>query len=128
MSTIDRVTEPDTLPARTQDDPRQAPLVVAVLGTIVVAVLLFLPIKAPTNDPFWMRSIDCGTALSANDTDWHPRSSEWWDADGAACAMKRGDRLAQIGATVMGTLLVATFVLALPRRRRSDAEQPETTA
>jgi hypothetical protein len=125
MTTIGRVTEPDAPPARTPDDPRQGPLVVAVLGAIVVALLLFLPIRATTPDPYWTRSLDCGNAFSVSDEDWHDPRSDWWDADGVACGNKRGDRLGQIAATVTATLLVATFVLALPRRRRSEAEAAE---
>lgn len=126
------MTIPDAPPAPRQDDPRQAPLVVALLGAIVVAFLLFLPITATDPDPTWTKAISCGNAWSVDDSHWHSVAPDWLVETRAACGEQRTTRLTAIAATVMATLFAATFALALPRRRRSAAEseeeaQPETT-
>jgi hypothetical protein len=126
------VTQPAAPRTPNQDDPRQAPLVVAVLGAIVVAFLLFLPVHA---NPYKDRSVSeeresvaCGNGWHASD-DWRDLGRVFRQEATTACSQKRGDRLAQIGVAVTATVLLATFVLALPRRRRSAVEaapEPET--
>ncbi|HEX8630308.1 MAG TPA: hypothetical protein VF755_19285 [Catenuloplanes sp.] len=98
-----------------------SPSRVALLGTVVVALLLVLPIYALGPGDHEKKS--CGSALKLDLGPWRGfPADDYWDRAFQACTSQRVDRVAQAVGVVSATGLVTTLLAA--RRRRSAPESP----
>jgi hypothetical protein len=105
-------------------EPRQGPFLIAFLGAVAVGLLLLLPISVPDPDDSAGPSVSCGDALSIG-KDWQDPGSGRASVH-AACTDRRVTRLAEAAGAVSLTLVVATFLVALPPARRRREKQPAT--
>jgi hypothetical protein len=106
-----------------REDPRQGPFLIAFLGAVAVALILLLPISVPDPDGPAGVTVSCGSAASIS-TDWRNLNTSWRLSVHDACTDRRVTRIAEAAGAVSLTLVVATFLLALPAGRRRRKEQP----
>ncbi|MGC9665362.1 hypothetical protein ACNTMW_02265 [Planosporangium sp. 12N6] len=97
---------------------------VALLGTVVVAILLILPVS--TFGPGDHEKKSCGNALKLDLDQWRrPGAQEYWDSAYRACTSERVDRVAQAVGVESVTVLIVTVMAARTRRRSSsDGSRP----
>lgn len=92
------------------------PLPIALLGTVVVAMMLLLPIRVPAPGDHEDRS--CGNSFALDIGRPQDYADDYWARTYERCTNARVARLAQSVGVLAVTLLAITVVIA--RRRRPD--------
>jgi hypothetical protein len=93
-----------------------------LLGTVVVALLLTMPISV--RRPGDHEQMSCGNALKLDigRSDDYADEHDAWERAYRACTADRITRVAQAVGVVSVTLLIATLMTARTRRRSSSGE------
>jgi hypothetical protein len=104
------------VPAKPRYSAWLNPSWVALLGTVVVALLLTLPISAFA--PGDHEEDSCGNALTLDLERWRSSGSkEYWDSAYRDCTAQRVDRVTRAVGVVSVTVLIVTVMAARTRRR-----------
>jgi hypothetical protein len=93
---------------------------VALLGTVVVALMLTLPVRVPA--PGDHETMSCGNALKLDIGRAQDYADDYWAQTNRVCTNHRITRVAQAVGVVSVTILIATLMTARMRGRSSSGE------
>lgn len=109
---------------------RPGPFLVALLGAVVIAFLLLMPVRIGPGDH--EKNTSCGNAVVMDLSPWryvpdYPDRDYYLDMAHRSCWDGRADRIAQAVAVLVVTLVAAVGLQMLHTARRESSRLPGAT-